>query len=87
MIEGTPARLLMLVWMKSLNRFGLANSSRYTAAPTPTGTANRTVMATSQRDPRMAVRIPAVSGVPLAGDRMNVGLSQALHWNCTSLNS
>ncbi len=62
MIEGTPARLLMLVRINRLIRLSVAYSSRYTAAATPTGNANRIVKARTHSEPKMAVRIPASSG-------------------------
>src|SRR5438034_3983261 len=42
-MEGTPARLAMLISIRSVSQFLGAYSSRYTAAPTPIGTAVRAV--------------------------------------------
>ena len=39
MIDGTPARLVMLISMTAVNQFLGAYSSRYTAPATPTGMA------------------------------------------------
>ena len=36
-MDGTAARLLMFTSMRSVHRLRGANSSRYRAAPTPTG--------------------------------------------------
>ena len=44
-IEGTPARFAMLISMMRERRVRPAYSSRYTAAPTPTGTASAAVSA------------------------------------------
>src|SRR3972149_3444140 len=61
-IDGTPARLVMLISMMSVTQFFGAYSSRYTPAATPSGTATAAVTTITSVDPTHADRIPACSG-------------------------
>ena len=61
-IDGTAARLLMLTSMMSVMRLRGANSSRYTAAPTPIGKDSNKVMSSVNAEPMSAPRTPACSG-------------------------
>ena len=61
-IDGTPARLAMLISMKLVSLFLGAYSSKYTAAPTPTGTVNSAVQNMIHAVPAMAERTPDCSG-------------------------
>ena len=76
MIEGTPARLLMLVSMNRPTRLCPAYSSRYTAAPTPSGTEKMKAMKTTHSEPRMAVRTPAYSGLDDCGEVRKLPVTQ-----------
>ena len=61
-IEGTPARLAMLVWINQRNRPGGAYSSRKTPAPMPTGIPIKATSPSSQSVPTIPTRYPASSG-------------------------
>ena len=53
-IEGTPDRLRMLTLMKFVSRFFGAYSSRYTAAPIPSGNAITATRTAIQKEPTSA---------------------------------
>src|SRR5688572_4253844 len=59
MIDGTPAGLVMLISMTSVNQFLRAYSSRYTAPAMPSGTATSAVTSITSTDPTQADRMPA----------------------------
>ena len=61
-IDGTPAKFEIFSWMNFVINVGLEYSSRYTAAPTPSGTAIRVVNPTSQRLPHNPGIIPESMG-------------------------
>ena len=61
-MDGTAARLLMLISIKSVHLFLGANSSRYMAAATPTGKDNTRVTIRVKKEPIVAPRTPASSG-------------------------
>ena len=61
-IDGTAARLLILTSIRSVQRFLGANSSRYTAEPTPTGNVSARVTIMVSSDPTTAPQMPASSG-------------------------
>ncbi len=61
-MEGTAARLFILTSIKSTQRFFGANSSKYTAAPTPTGTATKSTTASIYTEPINAPNKPAEAG-------------------------
>ena len=63
MIDGTPARFETFTWIIRENQLRLAYSSRYTAAPTPSGNATAAVIAIMYSVPVTAVKIPARSGL------------------------
>ena len=60
--EGTPARLRMLSWMKRVRRLGRAYSSRYTAAPMPTGKASAMQATAIPNEPTRPCQTPACAG-------------------------
>ena len=62
MIDGTPARLVTLISMRSVSQFLGAYSSRYRPAPTPSGTARNAVTSITRLVPTQADRMPARSG-------------------------
>jgi hypothetical protein len=61
-IDGTPARFDRLMRMNRTNQVSRAYSSKYTAAPTPTGIAVRNVSRIIQVVPSRPAQIPASSG-------------------------
>src|SRR5690349_8440635 len=62
MIEGTPAKLVTLISMISVNKFRGAYSSKYMPDPIPNGTAATAVTSITKVVPTQADRIPADSG-------------------------
>src|SRR5512134_30630 len=61
-MDGTPARLVMLISMIAVNQFLGAYSSRYTALATPTGMAAAAVTTITSVLPTQADRMPACAG-------------------------
>ncbi len=61
-MDGTAARLLMLTSMSVVQRLRGANSSRYTAAETPSGNTSSSVTTSVRNEPTTAPQTPASSG-------------------------
>ena len=61
MIDGTAAKLLIFISIKSINLFLGANSSKYIAAATPNGKAIIKVIDSINAEPTKAPKIPACS--------------------------
>ena len=61
-MEGTLARFAMFVFRRVVKRFVGAYSSRYSAAPTPSGKDITATSASIHALPRIAERTPARSG-------------------------
>ena len=61
-MDGTPARLVMLISMIAVNQFFGAYSSRYTAPATPTGIAATAVTIITSVLPTQAERMPGLPG-------------------------
>src|SRR5687768_12732273 len=60
-IEGTPARLVTLISIRSENQFLGAYSSRYKPAATPIGTATKNVTSITSAEPTQADSKPALA--------------------------
>ena len=74
----------MLTSMRSVIRLRGANSSRYTAAPTPIGNDSSNVIKSVRNDPTMAPRTPACSGSRESPLMKNAVLNRSLSAFCDS---
>src|SRR5918992_4827617 len=70
-MEGTPARLEMLISMREVSQFLRPYSSRYTPAATPNGTAVSAVTTMTSSVPTHADKIPARAARRDGKDVMN----------------
>ena len=68
-MEGTPARLRMLMLIRRVSQFSDEYSSRYTAAAMPEREGEADDEDGDQSEPKMACHIPASAGSTGVADR------------------